>query len=294
MKFTNRAYGCAIIKAKNANYNADFTHHPRTLPDGTLYATDKVLKYAIRNYIKQFHSSERVFFSKSFNDKMKVRDIKQRYAQQFDAKDKDKAEVLKNLLSCLDVRLFGATYAGGTNVSIHGPVQIEHGVNRYPNSESYTEQIMSPFSAGNDDASTLGSQSKVNEAHYVHSFSVNPFTLENQYDLAGDGHEELSADDIQVLKDALCRGVTAYSSTSKAGTENELLLWVELKEGSTKMLPSLTDLVEVSETGAIDLSKVSALLKDVSDDIEKIEIYANTNLVDVEHIPEGAEINSLS
>ena len=38
--FKNRVFGCVIVKAVNANYNADFTHQPRTLPDGTVYATD--------------------------------------------------------------------------------------------------------------------------------------------------------------------------------------------------------------------------------------------------------------
>jgi CRISPR-associated protein Csh2 len=49
--FKNRVFGCAIIKSINSNYNADFSHQPRTLPDGTVYATDKTLKYSIRNYM---------------------------------------------------------------------------------------------------------------------------------------------------------------------------------------------------------------------------------------------------
>lgn len=50
--FNKRVYGLVIIKSENSNFNADFTGNPRRLPDenGTIYATDKALKYAIRKY----------------------------------------------------------------------------------------------------------------------------------------------------------------------------------------------------------------------------------------------------
>ena len=46
-EFKKRVYGCAIVKAINSNYNADFSGQPRTLPDGIVYATDKAFKYSI-------------------------------------------------------------------------------------------------------------------------------------------------------------------------------------------------------------------------------------------------------
>ena len=49
-QFKNRVFGAAIVKAVNSNYNADFSGQPRTLPDGTVYATDKAFKYTVRNY----------------------------------------------------------------------------------------------------------------------------------------------------------------------------------------------------------------------------------------------------
>ena len=49
--FNKRVYGSAIIKSLNANYNADFTKQPRTLPNGIVYATDKALKYTIRHFL---------------------------------------------------------------------------------------------------------------------------------------------------------------------------------------------------------------------------------------------------
>ena len=51
-EFKNRCYGILIIKSENSNFNADFTGNARRLPDdnGTIYATDKALKYSIRRF----------------------------------------------------------------------------------------------------------------------------------------------------------------------------------------------------------------------------------------------------
>ncbi len=65
--FKNRVFGCVVIKSLNSNYNADFSHQPRTLPDGTVYATDKALKYTVRNYIGKNWPEEKVFYFKSLN-----------------------------------------------------------------------------------------------------------------------------------------------------------------------------------------------------------------------------------
>ena len=64
-EFKNRVFGCAIVKAVNANYNADFSGQPRTLPSGIVYATDKAFKYTVKNYLKDVYPKERVFYFKS-------------------------------------------------------------------------------------------------------------------------------------------------------------------------------------------------------------------------------------
>ena len=48
-EFKNRVFGAVILKSINSNFNADFTHHPRTLPDGVVYSTDKAMKYTIKD-----------------------------------------------------------------------------------------------------------------------------------------------------------------------------------------------------------------------------------------------------
>lgn len=296
--FNNRVFGCAIIKSINSNYNADFSHQPRTLPNGTVYATDKVLKYSIRNYWKKVQN-EQVFYSKSLTDDMSPRTLDETLELHFGKiEDKDKnalrLKVLKNILSCIDVRIFGGTYAGKTNISIHGTCQITHGVNRFGENVIYSEQIMSPFrnpSEKNADSTmtTLGTQSKLQEGHYVHHFSVNPKNIED--DAKRVGAEGLTISDIEKLKEGLRKGVSYYDSAAKAGTENELLLWVQLKSDSKIVLPSFVELVTIKEDKTIDLQAISTLLakEHIKGEIEKIELYYNIGITNVENAPEGAK-----
>lgn len=407
--FNNRVYGAAIIKSINSNYNADFSGQPRKLPSGTVYATDKALKYSIRNYWKKFFSNEKIFFFKSYDDTMKPRTLDERYIElfgdfkrnvtsdkfclfQFDGEnvkgvipnqpkaknvkdiykdvddeddllsikevltnlttkkiqvinpsnihvekfegetnffymDKDgnyiKIEedesvirkgvtlvlenmggginrnlTLKDMLSCLDVKLFGATYAGQTNISIHGTCQITHGLNKFTENVIYSDQIMSPFrnpkeKSAESTMTTLGSQSRLQEGHYVHHFSVNPKNIED--DIQRVKGEELNEGDIEKLKAGLRKGATYYDSAAKAGSENELLLWIQLKPESKAVLPSLVSLIDINENKEIDLSKVSTMLSEahIVDEIEKIEIYYNKSNTKVLNEPERAVFSEL-
>lgn len=299
--FKNRVFGCVIIKSINSNYNADFSNQPRTLPDGTVYATDKALKYTVRNYIDKNWPEEKVFYFKSLNEDMQPRDLDQNYVRLFgeypkaDKKEEAKARkiILENLMSCLDVRLFGGTFASkSANLSIHGTVQPTHGVNRFVEGIIYSEQIASPFRNSNSKSedsmqTTLGTQFKLREGHYVHHFSVNPGNLNDVTEFID--QQGLLEEDIRKLKEGLCCGATFYDSSSKAGTENEALLWVELKEGSKLVLPSFVELVSVNDDREIDFSLVSVLLQkeNIRKEIAKIELYYNKGITKVTHVPEG-------
>jgi CRISPR-associated protein Csh2 len=305
--FKNRAFGCVIVKSINSNYNADFTHQPRTLNDGTVYATDKVLKYSVRNFMNKAFSGEKLFYFKSLSSELQPLSIGEMYNKFFNEIPKGKEgevrkTLAKNLLSCIDVRLFGGTYAGDKiSLSIHGPVQITHGVNRFPENVIYSEQIMSPFRNQNDKnadstMTTLGSQSKLKEGHYVHHFSINPQNIEELVMLSGG--TSLSTDDVVKLKAGLSRGVTLYDSAAKAGTENELMLYVQLKEGSFLVLPSFVRMIDVKndDKRTIDLSRVSELLAQpqVKAVVDKIELYYDKSSTTVENAPEGASIHPIN
>ena len=260
-EFKNRVFGCAIIKAINSNYNADFSGQPRTLPSGVVYATDKAFKYTVKSYLKNVYPDEHIFYFKSLNENLNPRSLDERYKLIFGeypkAKDKKdnivKTVVAKNLLSCLDVRCFGATFAGATNISVHGPVQVNHGVNIWKENNIYTEQITSPFcnKADDDEAdkgnTTIGRQSKLEEGHYLHHFSINPGNLSELASIIGKEAKTLDTDDISKLKEGMRRGATWYDSASKAGCENEMLVWVQLTEGSKKVFPSFATLVRLMD-----------------------------------------------
>jgi len=325
--FKNRVFGAAIIKAVNSNYNADFTGQPRTLPDGTVYATDKAFKYTIKNYIKDNYTgdnkNEYIFYFKRHDEEINALTLEDAYKvyrkaflkndEEIDAKDK--AKVALELLKCIDIRLFGATFAmkakgGNIAVSIHGPVQINHGINIWHENNIYTEQIIAPFRNPREEnivgeeeerrtgQTTIGRQSKLKEGHYLHHFSVNPKNLEEIVEISGADAKSLSVEDINILKEAMKRGATYYDSASKAGTENELLIWVQLQENSKIVLPNFSSLIKMKdkkEDGKVilDLTELSDILEQYEKDIESIEIFRNDTSVKIENKPKIAKIFNL-
>lgn len=308
MSFKNRVFGCVIVKSINSNYNSDFSHQPRTLPDGTVYATDKALKYTIRNYWDKMYRNEKVFYFTRYDENGNPKTLDGLFLHHFGAfptktiikgtgkKAKeheitDKPKLKENLLECLDIRCFGATYAGHSNVSIHGAVQINHGINIWKENNIFSEQIKSPVATDVGDAmTTIGRSVKLQEGHYIHHFSVNPVNTEFK----------LTNSDMEILKDGMSKGVTYYDSTSKAGTENEVLFWVQLKENSKKVLPNFNSLItkeQVSKTSGqitFDFSRVKTLLEKYADDLEKVEIYYQSETTKVTNIPSMAKIFDLN
>lgn len=95
--FNNRVYGFAIIKSINSNYNADFSGQPRKLPSGKVYATDKALKYSIRNYWKNA-LGEKVFYFKSLSDDMSPRTLDETYELHFGKMQSTGSELRKEIL----------------------------------------------------------------------------------------------------------------------------------------------------------------------------------------------------
>lgn len=310
-KFNNRVFGCALVKAINSNYNADFSGQPRTLPSGQVYATDKAFKYTIKNYIKDVFDGEKILYFKTLNENLNPLKLDEKYIKMFGeypkSKGKDKGKVIKtevskNILSCIDVRLFGATFAGETNISVHGPVQVNHGVNIWSDSHIYTEQITSPFSNNGDDTekemTTLGRQSKLDEGHYLHHFSVNPKNLCDLLALVGDDAQGLTVEDIDKLKEGMRRGATWYDSASKAGCENEMLVWVELVEKSMIVLPNFTNLIELKAEKSegkylYDFAKLKTELEKFKGEVSKVEVFYNKQTCSLLNLPEKTIENDL-
>jgi len=307
-EYKNRMFGCIILKSINSNFNADFTHHPRTLPDGVVYSTDKALKYAVKDYFRKHLSNDRLFFVKRYNENLNPFDLVETYESLFPktkVKDADKLKILADILSCQDIRLFGATFAPKgkdiekKSISIHGPVQINHGVNRFPENEIYSEDILSPFrNPGEEESaekgmSTIGNQTNLKEGHYVFHFSVNPKNTEELYNKVKGSKLFLSVDDIKNLKEAFNNAVTALDSSRKMGTENEATVFVQLIEGSKKMLPSFTEMVSIkrnSEKVEIDCTLANQNTQKINGDVASVEVYYNPTNTTIIGLNKGGKV----
>ncbi len=311
--YNNRAYGFAVIKSINSNYNADFSGAPRTLPNGKIYATDKALKYTIRHFIKDVYPEEKVFYYKRLNNEMNPLSLDHAYATVFpghkdlDATKKDtKSIVISDILSCIDIRLFGSTFAkkargGNIALSLHGPVQINHGVNIWGEGNIFAEQITSPFNSKEDSSNvqtTIGRQQRLEEGHYVHHFSINPKNIAEIASHGIEGTQTLTENDIVLLKEGLRKGVTYYDSAAKAGTENEILFFVQLNKSSKVVFPNFTEMVKMSDSKEegkryFNLENIKLELAKYEDDIEMVEIYYNPQITVVDNMPNGCVVLNL-
>lgn len=296
----NKVYGVAGVVATNSNMNADFNGNPRRLPSGELYASDKSFKYAIRFYLRSI--GEKVFNMRSdyFKTETKKngssvlvpRTLKENYENTFNVPDlskvKDTKEVATNLLSCVDIKQFGATFAeSNNNIGIKGAVQIYQGINIYDDATEEYQTILSPYKNPNENsegssATTLGNNVFIDEAHFVFPFSLNP--LEYQKWINEGVTEGYTEKDFELLKDGINRGVTALTSCSKAGCENEYSVFIKVKEDENLYLPNLSKYVtftKVADGKDIITLGFDKILNSVKSKIESVEVYYNQHTIDI-------------
>lgn len=282
-----RVYGVIGVKSVMANWNADFEGNPKSISDGRVFGSDKALKYTIKKMWQD--EGEKVLYIKSFKEdekdkKMRPRSLKERYEYIFDvadlSKQKESSVVLKNLFSAIDVKSFGATFAeSGNNVGITGAVQIAQGFNKYEDSQTEEQQILSPFRDGTKtdaDQSTLGTKIVSDEAHYAYHFAINPDVYADYVEMGvTDGYTD---EDYKKFKEAALISATAFNTNSKVGCENELAVFVETDKNA--YLPDLAQYVffkkaeEEGEKDVIEL-KFDGILNDIQDKIKSVEIYYN-------------------
>ena len=141
---------------------------------------------------------------------------------------------------------------------------------------------------------TIGRQSRLEEGHYLHHFSVNPGNLDDISEIVCEG-VKLNDADIDKLKVGMRRGVTWYDSASKAGCENEMLVWVELKEGSKLVLPSFATLInleEEKESGkcVYNFEALTNKLEDIKSFVESVEVYYNKQTCILKNLTEEVKL----
>ena len=329
MKINKRVYGVIGISSIMANWNADFSGYPKSIGDGSIFGSDKALKYPMKKMCD--NEGQKVFYIKTMKISTKdekssliPRTLKERYETLFNVEDlkkcKDVKEILKNLFSAIDVKNFGATFAeAGSNISITGAVQIGQGFNKYNNTNVEEQQILSPFrdpkekkvknnisenEGGQQDLSseedekkrdaknsTLGTKIVSDEAHYFYPFVINPLAYKEFEELGvTEGYTE---EDYQKFRKVALVSATAFATNSKEGCENEFAIFIETELDT--YLPNLSEYI-VFEKGAekntIKL-QCSELLSELQDRIKKIDIYYNPYTTDLEGISENITLYNI-
>lgn len=280
-----RVYGVLGISSIMANWNADFSGYPKSMSDGTVYGSDKALKYPMKKMWDE--EGKKVLYIKSMtftekDDALLPRTLKERYEYLFQIEDLKKEKnvktVLQNLMSAVDVKNFGATFAeSGMNFSITGAVQFGQGFNKYDRSTAEEQQILSPFRDAKDNEaknSTLGTKITSNEAHYFYPFVVNPMAYKGLVE-AGVTEGYTEEDYLNFKRTALV-ATTSYATNAKEGCENEFAIFVETD--LDLYLPNLSEYITFrkEETfNVIDLSVCMEILTEVKEKTKSIEIYYN-------------------
>jgi len=289
-----RVFGIIGIKSVMANWNADFSGYPKSISTGEVFGSDKALKYPMKRmwedqgktvlYIKSLKIEED---KKKKGKKIRPKSLKERYGEIFKCpnlkEEKDSSVVLRNLFTAIDVKQFGATFAEeDNNISITGAVQIGQGFNKYENTSVEEQQILSPFRVENEknkkedeeaNSTTLGTKIVSSEAHYFYPFVINPLAYKNY--VAMGVTEGYTEEDYNTFKEAAIISATALNTNSKLGCENELAVFIETEEET--YLPDLAQLIKFEkrkDKGCITFGFVD-LLKEIEDQIIKIEVYYN-------------------
>lgn len=272
-----RVYGILGISSVMGNWNADFSGYPKSLSDGTIFASDKALKYPMKKMWD--NESKKVIYIKSLNEKLLPKTLEERYIQVFGKDDfKSIEKVLSNLMTAVDIKNFGATFAQKEcNIAITGAVQIGQGINRYNKSNVNVQSILSPFRDKTDKKaknSTIGTKITSEEAHYFYPFVINPLAYKELVDLGvTEGYTE---EDYQNFKRTALVSATAFATNSKVGCENEFAVFVETE--SDAYLPNLSEYVTFEkgeDKNIIDLEALTNILNDMSQQIKSVEIYYN-------------------
>ena len=290
-------YGVIGISSVMANWNADFSGFPKTTSDGETFGSDKALKYPMK---KMWESEgKKVLYIKSMRltkdgTALIPRTLKERYEMLFQIEDlaacKDVKQLLSNLMTAVDVKNFGATFAEAkNNISITGAVQFGQGFNKYEGTNPEEQQILSPFrdaKDANEEAgnSTLGTKIVSNEAHYFYPFVINPLAYKEFVELGvTEGYTE---EDYQNFRRTALVSATSFATNSKEGCENEFALFVETDPDI--YLPNLSEYIVFEKTQKKNVIRMECgdFLKEFGESVRKIDVYYNPYTTELEGVSE--------
>jgi CRISPR-associated protein Csh2 len=305
-KMDKRVYGVIGISSIMANWNADFTGYPKTISNGSVFGSDKALKYPMKKMWeaqgeKVIYIKSMKFSKKNGNESLVPKTLRERYNHFFQTENiktlSDMRSLLENLFSAIDIKNFGATFAeSGANISITGAVQIGQGFNKYEDSNAEEQPILSPFRDGKDKGdgkdeaknSSIGTKIVSNEAHYFYPFAINPEAYNGYMELGVT--EGYTNEDYAKFKQAALDSATYYATNAKIGCENEFALFVETE--SDLYLPNLSEYIRFIKDGEKNIISIQCdtLLNTLADRIKNVEIYYNTHTTVIEGNIKGAKI----
>lgn len=304
-----KVYGFIGVVARMANFNADFLKQPRTLSDGTVYASDKTVKFCFRELWKRV--GELVFATRTYkaeipkkkSDKDKKEHLMsilpltldESFNTRFGAEmfsnieSMDHLQAVEALMKAIDVKQFGSTFVHNKcSIGIKGAVQFSRGINIYDGTTIMDDEVLSPFSsADGKERSSIGSTSYTDEAHYLYSFIVDPCQYEELVKLGvTEGYTE---EDYEKFKEAALICVTAFNSASKMGCSNEYAVFIETKDDV--VLPEIERYVTFIKGAKGEKNRIEFncedLLTRIGDGILAINVYYNHYLEDFK--VEGSE-----
>lgn len=292
----NRVVGMLGVGCYDACYNNDFDKNPREDAVGDIFATNGSIEYTMKRFFNDhldLLNGLQVLGLSRTDEKGVNYSLSEMITKHFQIpmdSSKTVAQIRDELVThFIDVILFGLVFAPGKGekgkaTNVHGAISTSYGHNLWEDPVVTSSQVQSPYRNDKNETAertTLGSQVRMKEGHYVHTFVVNPKNLDECVSNAFHG---LTEDHYNLWKKAALHSVTYYSSASKLGCMNEFGLFVTLKDDISD--PGLCyNYVSIVPDGngrpVYDLTKVAEALKDVEDDIESVEIYYNPHKISV-------------
>ncbi len=242
----NYHQGLFITETILGNPNGSFMENePRNI-SGRIFTTDKVIKYNIRNYLKQ------KFEEIKMNNEGEIKEVENFvffYPRKTEDAEEGEASYLTNdsvferyfdndfqkiLTSCPDVRMFGGTFSfQEENRAIYGPIQLSYGIDLI-GAEIVNTTLGTPFSTKNGKQTTEGQDYLVDHAVIGYDITINP----NNED------KLLKESDLKKFREGIIKGTNLRKSTSKK-TNAKVLLIVKFEKGFYPNIGDLKTVVKV-------------------------------------------------
>ncbi len=273
----------------NPNGDMDQENKPRMDYDSsTNLVSDLRLKRYVRDYLVATNDAVELFVT------AEAEDAEERVQQLLDREPSSSNPVTDEELTeitskCIDAKLFGAVLGTpGGNSHVHGPVQFNWGysLNKVDIQESRT--TTSSFSGGRG----IGKDYRVKYSFLAFNGGINGYIADQT---------ELTDDDLELFDEAMVKSIPFGRSRSKIGQTPRFYMRVVLNDSVTN-LKDLREGISLAETEGLEsiddvelqTDELNEFLASQENLIEKILIWKDDKLDDIEINPDGITVEPLS